>query len=114
MNLRKLLSVEPTIAIITNLELEHVDCYRNLEDWQDNFTRFCKSVPFYGEVIACIIALRKLYQKLRAHDNLWTVKDAAYRLKNLQFKAEKSTYSVFRSEECLGDIELMFPVSIMY
>ena len=36
-------------------------------------------------------------------------RDAAYRAKNLQFKAEKSTYSVFRSKECLGDIELNVP-----
>ena len=109
---RSFLALKPTIAIITNLELEHVDCYRNLEDLQDNFTRFCKSVPFYGEVIACIDspALRKIIPKIeRPMTTYGRSRDAAYRAKNLQFKAEKSTYSVFRSEECLGDIELNVP-----
>ena len=36
-------------------------------------------------------------------------RDAAYRAKNLRFNENKSTYSVFRSEECLGDIELNVP-----
>ena len=36
-------------------------------------------------------------------------RDAAYRAKNLRFHENKSTYSVFRAEECLGDIELNVP-----
>ena len=109
---KSFLALKPTIAIITNLEFEHVDCYRNLEDLQDNFTQFCKSVPFYGEVIACIDspALRKIIPKIeRPMTTYGRSRDAAYRARNLQFKAEKSTYSVFRSKECLGDIELNVP-----
>jgi len=109
---RSFLALKPTIAIITNLELEHVDCYQGLEDLQDSFTRFCKSVPFYGEIIACIDspALREIIPKIeRPMTTYGRSRDAAYRAKNLQFKAEKSTYSVFRSEECLGDIELNVP-----
>ena len=109
---RSFLALKPTIAIITNLELEHVDCYQDLEDLQNSFTQFCKSVPFYGEIIACIDspALRKIIPKIeRPMTTYGRSRDAAYRAKNLQFKAEKSTYSVFRSEECLGDIELNVP-----
>ncbi len=109
---RSFLALKPTIAIITNLELEHVDCYQDLEELQNSFIQFCKSVPFYGEIIACIDspALRKIIPKIeRPMTTYGRSRDAAYRAKNLQFKAEKSTYSVFRSEECLGDIELNVP-----
>ena len=51
---RSFLALKPTISIITNIELEHMDCYDNLKDLQDAFINFCKSVPFYGAIIACI------------------------------------------------------------
>ena len=50
---RSFLALKPTIGIITNIELEHTDCYDDLKDLQDAFIQFCKSVPFYGEVILC-------------------------------------------------------------
>ena len=49
---RSFLALKPTIGIITNIELEHTDCYENLQELQDAFFQFCQSVPFYGEVIA--------------------------------------------------------------
>ena len=51
---RSFLALKPTIGIITNIELEHTDCYNDLDDLQNAFLKFSKSVPFYGEVIVCI------------------------------------------------------------
>ena len=50
---RSFLALKPTIAIVTNLEMEHTDCYKNLNDLKNAFLQFCKSVPFYGQVILC-------------------------------------------------------------
>lgn len=47
---RSFLSLQPTMALITNLDLEHLDCYENMEDLQNCFAQFANSVPFYGKV----------------------------------------------------------------
>ena len=48
---RSFLALNPTIAIITNLEMEHTDCYANIEELESAFLQFCNSIPFYGEII---------------------------------------------------------------
>jgi UDP-N-acetylmuramate--alanine ligase len=49
---RSFLSLSPTVAVITNIDLEHLDCYRNLEDLTRAFAQFANAVPFYGRVVA--------------------------------------------------------------
>ncbi|MFH1861339.1 MAG: UDP-N-acetylmuramate--L-alanine ligase [bacterium] len=51
---RSFLRLTPTIAVITTLETEHLDCYRDLEDIQNAFIQFAERVPFYGTVVLCI------------------------------------------------------------
>jgi len=109
---RSFLALKPTISIVTNIELEHTDCYENINELKDAFIQFCKSVPFYGAIIACADspAVQEIITNIeRPMITYGRSRDAAYRAKNLRFKENKSTYSVFRSEECLGDIELNVP-----
>ncbi len=51
---RSFLSLRPTIAVVNNVALEHLDCYQNLEDLTTAFTQFANAVPFYGRVVACL------------------------------------------------------------
>ena len=109
---RSFLALKPTISIITNIELEHTDCYSDLQDLQNAFIQFCKSVPFYGEIIVCIDspAVREILPFIeRPMTTYGQSRDAAYRAKNLRFNETKSTYTVFCAEECLGEIELNVP-----
>ncbi|MGH3182292.1 MAG: UDP-N-acetylmuramate--L-alanine ligase, partial [Streptosporangiaceae bacterium] len=48
---RSFLHLSPIIAVITNLDREHLDCYRDLADIQDAFVQFANRVPFYGTVL---------------------------------------------------------------
>lgn len=48
---RSFLMLSPTIAVVTNVEADHLDNYRNLEDIQEAFVSFVNKVPFYGVVI---------------------------------------------------------------
>jgi len=47
---RSFLQLTPTISIINNIESEHLDVYRDLEDIENTFTEFANKVPFYGFV----------------------------------------------------------------
>src|SRR6185436_11062363 len=45
------LLLSPTIAVVTNIDLEHLDFYKSLEDIRGAFLRFANRVPFYGTVV---------------------------------------------------------------
>ncbi|GJQ21563.1 MAG: UDP-N-acetylmuramate--L-alanine ligase [Bacteroidia bacterium] len=51
---RSFLSITPTIAVLTTLETDHLDCYRDLEDIKGAFVQFASRVPFYGFVVLCL------------------------------------------------------------
>lgn len=50
---RSFLRLTPTIAVVTNLEPEHLDYYKNYEEIKSAFLEFVNKVPFYGRVILC-------------------------------------------------------------
>ncbi len=50
---RSFLRLTPAIAVITTLETEHLDCYKDLDEIKKAFLQFANQVPFYGSVIAC-------------------------------------------------------------
>jgi UDP-N-acetylmuramate--alanine ligase len=50
---RSFLKLSPTIAVITNLDHEHMDAYGTWEALQQAFVDFANKVPFYGAVVAC-------------------------------------------------------------
>jgi len=50
---RSFIALFPTIAVITTLEVEHLDCYKDIEDLKAAFVEYAHRVPFYGAVIAC-------------------------------------------------------------
>jgi UDP-N-acetylmuramate--alanine ligase len=51
---RSFLRLSPTLAIITNVDREHLDAYRGFGDLCDAFVDFANKVPFYGAVVACV------------------------------------------------------------
>ena len=50
---RSFLKLSPILAVVTNIDREHMDCYRDMKDVQESFTEFMNRVPFYGMVVAC-------------------------------------------------------------
>src|SRR5215469_312646 len=50
---RSFLKLSPILAVVTNIDREHLDCYRGMRDVKDTFVEFMDRVPFYGTVIAC-------------------------------------------------------------
>ena len=50
---RSFLVLWPSIAVITNIDDEHLEAYGGLEDLQQAFVDFANKVPFYGSVVAC-------------------------------------------------------------
>src|SRR6201992_1947106 len=51
---RSFLKLSPILAVVTNLDREHMDCYRDMNDVEEAFLAFMDRVPFYGACTACI------------------------------------------------------------
>jgi UDP-N-acetylmuramate--alanine ligase len=51
---RSFLQLSPTIALITNVEAEHLDIYADFDDIKQTFTQFANKTPFYGLVVVCL------------------------------------------------------------
>jgi UDP-N-acetylmuramate--alanine ligase len=50
---RSFLKLSPILSVVTNIDREHMDCYRNMRDVKKTFLKFMDHVPFYGMVVAC-------------------------------------------------------------
>jgi UDP-N-acetylmuramate--alanine ligase len=50
---RSFLKLSPILSVVTNIDREHMDCYRNMRDVKQTFLEFMDRVPFYGMVVAC-------------------------------------------------------------
>ncbi len=51
---RSFLMLTPTIAVVTNIDREHMDYYKDMDDVRECFTSFVNKVPFYGAAILCL------------------------------------------------------------
>jgi len=50
---RSFLKLLPILAVVTNIDREHMDCYRDMQDVEQTFVDFVDRVPFYGTVLLC-------------------------------------------------------------
>ena len=80
---RSFLKLSPILAVVTNLDREHMDCYSDMEDVERAFLDFMNRVPFYGAVTACIDNPQLKSILPRARRRVFTYgesQDADYRL----------------------------------
>jgi UDP-N-acetylmuramate--alanine ligase len=110
---RSFLKLSPILAVVTNLDREHMDCYRDMEDVEHAFLAFMDRVPFYGAVTACVDnpQLAAILPKVRRRVFTYGVSaEAAYRLEFLD--TEPGSYSRFLVSTArgpLGPFELHVP-----
>jgi UDP-N-acetylmuramate--alanine ligase len=64
---RSFLKLSPVLAVVTNLDREHMDCYRDMADVEGAFVEFMDRVPFYGATTACLddALLRGVLERVR-------------------------------------------------
>ena len=64
---RSFLKLSPILAVVTNIDREHMDCYRSMHDVKRTFLDFMDRLPFYGMIVACNDdpILRRLFPKIQ-------------------------------------------------
>jgi UDP-N-acetylmuramate--alanine ligase len=106
------LRLSPTIAIVTNIDPEHLDHYRDLDEIQSAFLDFINKVPFYGLAILCldhenVQALIPRVSKRLATYGLST--QANFRASEISFNGFMTSFRAYENERELGAITIRMP-----
>ncbi len=110
---RSFLSITPTIAVLTTLETDHLDCYRDLEDIKGAFIQFASKVPFYGFIVlsldepALLDIMPQLSKKKIVTYGLNPQADV--QAVDIRHKENVSIYMLVQNGEDLGQIALQVP-----
>ncbi len=114
---RSFLKLSPILAVVTNLDREHMDCYRDMADVERAFLEFMDRVPFYGAVTACIDnpLLKGILPRARRRVFTYGVgREADYRLEfsgdiDVSVGGGFAHFFVSTAEGALGPFELHVP-----
>jgi UDP-N-acetylmuramate--alanine ligase len=109
---RSFLALRPTIAMVNNIELEHTDCYDNIEELQSAFIQFCNATPFYGEVLLGIdsAGVQSILPQIQRPVLTYGINSPAnVTAHNLFYKENFTKFTVLRDGKRIGDIELSMP-----
>ncbi len=125
---RSFLKLSPILAVVTNIDREHMDCYRDMDDIRETFIEFMDRVPFYGMVVACNDddELRALLPRVRRRVVTYGTRDGSdFHIKSSEALAggpplsrpglgqggevPMSQFTVHYHEKSLGDFQLHVP-----
>lgn len=109
---RSFIILYPTFSVITNIDLEHLDCYKNIDDIKGAFVEFANRVPFYGKNFICLDDenCADIFQFIKRKVVTYGLRSKAdITASNIKKYGFKTTYSVTAYGQELGDFELNFP-----
>ena len=106
------LKYSPAIAIVTNIDREHLDFYENLEDIKQTFLKFIDRIPFYGLAVLCLdnAPLKDLIPQIKKRFTTYGItSNADIQAQNVVFDGPRSRFSLYRHGKELGEISLSLP-----
>ena len=106
------LRLAPAVTVITNIDREHLDHYRDLDEIRQAFVYFANRVPFYGVTVLCVDDenVRSILPKLTKRHILYgTRPEAGIRMTGLELAGAGSRFTVEAGGRELGTITLQVP-----
>ena len=106
------LKLSPVIAVITNIDDEHMDHYKDSQQLDDAFSDFINKIPFYGLAVVCgdnkrAMKLLKSYNKRYVTYGLG--KDSYYQARDVEFSYLKTSYNLYRENKLEGQVHIQLP-----
>jgi UDP-N-acetylmuramate--alanine ligase len=106
------LKISPTIAVVTNIDREHLDFYRDLDHIKDVFLSFIEKIPFYGLAVLCLDnePIQSLIPKIQKRFTTYGMSTQAdFKARDVVFEGLKTRFTVDHLGTSLGRIILNLP-----
>jgi UDP-N-acetylmuramate--alanine ligase len=106
------LKFSPTIAVVTNIDLEHVDFYGNLENIKSVFLDFIDRIPFYGLAVLCLDneAVQDIIPKIKKRFVTYGLSaQADIQARDVEFDGMVSRFNVYLNDVFYGQVALNMP-----
>ncbi|XYI00491.1 UDP-N-acetylmuramate--L-alanine ligase [Sorangium sp. So ce1128] len=106
------LRLTPTIAVVTNIDPEHLDHYGTHERIKDAFVEFAARVPFYGLAVLCLDHphVQDLLPRIpRRHVTYGVSPQSDYSARGIQFRGLETSFNAYRRGEPLGGFTVKMP-----
>ncbi len=106
------LKLTPTIAVVTNIDAEHLDHYGTHDAVKEAFVQHVNRVPFYGLCVLCIDhpSVQEILPRIeRRHMTYGVSRQAVYRAKNARFEGLATHFDALRRTEPLGTFVVHMP-----
>src|SRR6056297_232750 len=106
------LKFSPTIAVVTSIDLEHLDFYKDMDTIKSVFLDFIDRVPFYGLAVLCLDnePIQNIMPRIKKRYTTYGLNaQADIQAVDLRFEAVQSRFSVYYHGRALGGITLNLP-----
>jgi UDP-N-acetylmuramate--alanine ligase len=106
------LKMSPAIAVVTNIDREHLDHYRNLETIRAAFLEFIDRIPFYGLAVLCLDneSVQALIPEIKKRFTTYGMSSQAdVQARNVVFEGLRSRFTLHYQGAPLGDVRLNLP-----
>jgi UDP-N-acetylmuramate--alanine ligase len=106
------LKLSPTIAVVTNIDREHMDHYQDMDAVKKAFLDFMNKVPFYGCAVICLDhpVIQSLIPNItRRFKSYGLTAQADIHARKIVHDGMKTTYEVWHNKELLGTVSLNLP-----
>jgi UDP-N-acetylmuramate--alanine ligase len=106
------LKMSPAIAVVTNIDREHLDYYPDISAIKKAFLEFIHNVPFYGLGVLCLDSehIQELIPAIKKRFVTYGMSSQAdVQARNVRFEGLKSRFDVYSQGEALGEIYLNLP-----
>ena len=106
------LKLAPILAVVTNIDREHLDHYASLDAIESAFTEFVNRVPFYGAAILCMEDpnIQQIFPAIRRRTITYgRSAQVDLEIQNITLSAEGSDFKVRRHQSDLGQFHLHVP-----
>src|SRR6478609_7106613 len=106
------LRLTPTIAVVTNIDPEHLDFYKTHDILKDAFVQFIEKVPFYGLAVLCLDHphVQDLLPRIqRRHVTYGLSPQATYHARGLNYRGLSTNFVAFNRDKSLGAFTVRMP-----
>ena len=106
------LKYSPTIAVVTNIDKEHLDFYADLDAIKTVFLNFLDRIPFYGLAVLCLDnePIQELIPRIKKRYTTYGMTSQAdFQIRDVEFGQQKSRFDIYHHGNKMGAINLNLP-----